>query len=221
MQSDDAMPSNQPPLWIVARSAQLPGIPPFLMLVTFYPRHKTKHRKWAAGIPGYAHPPENISCSLSHWHEVPQVAGLWGSSWQWCVSWLLSTVLVVSLGRPQPGSGRGPGLGDVITSFIGGRHSRIRTPPRISHTLTAPFASRPSHSSLSTVIHRPQHRAQTHVRTHTQAHTHAGLCLFCILDCRAQGSLELWACALKQHLSPEREAATVRNKDRGSAGFDY
>lgn len=45
MQSDDAMPSKQPPLCNVARSAQLPGIPPFLMLVTFYPRHKKKHRK--------------------------------------------------------------------------------------------------------------------------------------------------------------------------------
>lgn len=35
----------------------------------------------------------------------------------WCASWLLSTVLVVSLGWPRPGSGSGPGQSDVISHF--------------------------------------------------------------------------------------------------------
>lgn len=89
-------------------------------------------------------PEEMISHSGSGWPEVPQVpvVGLWGCSWQWCVvgcaSWLLSTVLVVSLGWPRPGSGCGPGLSDVITSLLGGCYNRLWAPPRISHTLTVP-----------------------------------------------------------------------------------
>lgn len=111
------------------------------------------------------------------------LAGMCG----WCVSWLLSTVLVVSLGWPQPGSGRGPGQSDVIPSFIGSHRSRLCMPPRISHTHTAPFANPATHSSLSAIIYTVQ-ASNTHI------HMSASVVCFVSLTASAQSSLELWAC---------------------------
>lgn len=108
----------------------------------------------------------------------------------WCMWRLLSTVLVVSLGWPQPGSGRGSVGSDVITSLIGSHQSQLCAPPHISHMLSLPpplFQWTLSHR-FSAIIHRLQ-RAQTHthIYAHTHTYTHAGLCLFCILDCKCTG----------------------------------
>ncbi len=172
------MPSNQPPLCHVARSALASWNSPFSYASHILPKTQEEAQEMSCrytNLSPYQKKKKIINHSWSRWHKVPQVpvVGLCGCPWQWCASWSLSTVLVVSLGWPQPGSVRAPGLSDVITSFIGGHHSRLCTPPRSSHTLTAPFANRPSHSLLSTIIHRSQHRPQTHIKTltHTQIHT--------------------------------------------------
>ena len=172
--------------------------PFFLMLVTFYPRHKEKLRKWAAGIPNRPHPPESDHSSVT-WGFLKFPPRLWGCSWHWCVSWLLSTVLVVSLGWPRPGSGRGPGLSDVITSFIDGRHSRICVaPPRSSHTLTAtlnPTDPPTLPSPLLSIGHSTGHiHTHTHTHRHTRreretVHTQATVVCFVSLTASAQAGL--------------------------------
>lgn len=204
------MRSNQPPLCNAARSAQLPGIPPlFLMLVTFYPRHKETLRKWTAGIPNRPHPPESNHSSVT-WGFL-KFPRLWGCSWHWWVSWLLSTVLVVSLGWPQPGSGRGPGLSDVITSFIDGCHCRIcMAPPRSSHTLTATPNPTDPPTLPSLLLSIGHSTGPTHTQRDTHRYTHPGhRCLFCILDGQCTGWSEWNTCA-------ERGSNNEENKDGGS-----
>lgn len=64
----------------------------------------------------------------------------------------------VSLGWPRSGSGHERGLSEVITPFMG----QLCATPRISHTLTAPFSSTPSHSPHTVIIHSRQSRHQLH-----------------------------------------------------------
>lgn len=118
-----------------------PGISPVPILDTFYPRPKSKaHRMSCSHLSLYAHP-QKRSALLGHsdWRLLTFLQSFLAGMCGWCVRWLLATELVVSLGRPQPGSGHRPGLSDVIASFIGSHHGRICAPPRISHTLTAPL----------------------------------------------------------------------------------
>lgn len=179
------------------------------MLVTFYPRHKEKLRKWTAGIPNRPHPPESNHSSVT-WGFL-KFPRLWGCSWHWWVSWLLSTVLVVSLGWPQPGSGRGPGLSDVITSFIDGCHCRIcMAPPRSSHTLTATPNPTDPPTLPSLLLSIGHSTGPTHTQRDTHRYTHPGhRCLFCILDGQCTGWSEWNTCA-------ERGSNNEENKDGGS-----
>lgn len=147
------MLSNQLLLCNVAHSTSLPGIPPFLMLVTFYPRYKTEHRKWTGGIPS-VYNPHNPKERLKGGKSLKlgsvfcrPCSTLWGWCWHWCGWCVFSMVLVACLSCSQVCQR----LTDVKCSFIGSHYSWL---PRISHTLIAPFASSSTHSSLSAVIHR-------------------------------------------------------------------
>lgn len=144
--------------------------PPFIMRVTFYPRHNKKIRKRAAGIPKNSHTRIHNQPFLGHvdirlprflWLVCVAAPGRDVGAGCFPLCWWLA---LAGLGLAVAGD---PGLSDVITSFIGGHRDRPRTPPRSSHTLAAPSAGRPSHSSFSAVARRSQRRPRTHIKTQT------------------------------------------------------
>lgn len=154
MLGDDAMGSNRSTLCNVARSASWNS--PFFLCVSHFAQHTMRADGGAEGSPIYQpSPPQNI-CNYSGSHVAmgflkQSLRLLLAVMCVWCMWQLLSTVLVVSLGWPQPGSGRGSVGSDVITSLIGSHQSQLCAPPHISHMLSLPpplFQWTLSHSLL-------------------------------------------------------------------------